>query len=120
MNAADLTLSPKQKLLQAIFGPYDDEQAFADKTDDVLSRIKQRLDSSHTRSRHFASRIEACAMIHACLDRLWNVVHHDIEHFLDPLNFEGNDFIEVIEDHAIDLAAVACRMLIDLDYSKPA
>ena len=59
-------------------------------------------------------------MIHACLDRLWNVVEQDIEHFLDPLNFDGNDFIEVVEDYAIDVAAVACRMLIDLDFSKPA
>jgi hypothetical protein len=28
-------LTPQQKLLQAIYGPYNDDQAFADKTEDA-------------------------------------------------------------------------------------
>lgn len=120
MSNTEEPLTPEQKLLHAIFAPSDDAQRLADKTDFVFDQIRHRLLASRSGSPPFLNRIEACGMIRACLDRLWNLVQHDVEQFLNSDNLEASPFNEVIGDYAVDLAAIVCRMLVDLDFSEPA
>lgn len=119
MSNMEVPLTPEQKLLHAIFAPSDDAQRLADKTDFVFDQIRHRLLASRSGSPPFANRIEACGMVRACLDRMLNVVHHDVKQFFNADNLETSTFNEVIGDYAVDLAAIACRMLIDLDFSDP-
>lgn len=116
-NNADLTA--EQKLLHAIFGACDDAQRQADKTDDVLDRIKAQLRHSRTGMPPFRNRVEACGIIRACFDRMWQLVMHDADHFFDPVNFESRFCNEVVRDYAFDLATAVCRMLVDLDFTDP-
>lgn len=119
MTNTESPQTPEQKLLHAIFAPDDSAPRLADKTGHVFDRIKLRLRGSYSQSPPFVNRIEACGMIRACLDRMWNLVLHDAEHFFDANNFEAGDFNEVIRDYAFDLATAVCRMLVDLDFTDP-
>jgi len=116
-NDADLTA--EQKLLHAIFGPCDGAQRQANKTDDVLDRIKAQLRHNRTGMPPFRNRVEACGIIRACFDRMWQLVMHDVDHFFDPVNFESRFCNEVVHDYAFDLATAVCRMLVDLDFTEP-
>ena len=110
MSDNDVELTPEQKLLHAIFAPCTDEEWKAHKTEDVLDRIRKRIDAPDP----FRSRIEACGEIRASFDRLWHLVIWNPCHRSDSHDSSDD---EVVVDLAFEVAAKVCQMLVDLNVS---
>lgn len=70
---------------------------------DALLAVRRRLAEAQSKHRPFASLHEAYAVLLEEVDELWDEVRRrDVDH-------------DRVRDEALDVAAVACRLLIELE-----
>ena len=113
MPEDEVELTAEQKLLHAIFAPYTEAERKALMTEDVLDRIREKIQASDP----YRSRMEAYGEIRISFDRLWEMLVCDF-----PFHDEQDDVADedVVVDLVLILAADLCRLLIDADSSRPA
>ena len=105
------TLTAEQKLLHAIFGPSTEAERKSLMTEDVLGRIREKIQASDP----YRSRMEAYGEIRISFDRLWEMLVCDLRHYDDQYDVSDED---VVVDLVLILAAALCRLLIDVDSSR--
>jgi hypothetical protein len=87
--------------------------------DEALADVTTRLKWHAAQCQPIRSRFEGCAILRANIDRMWEIVHLDVDTFLDESDKEPGFLNDVVADLAKEIAAVACRMLIEVDLSEP-
>lgn len=113
MPQDDPEMTAEQKLLHAIFAPCSEAERKACMTEDVLDRIREKMQASAP----YRSRMEAYGVIRISFDRLWEILAWDFRHHDDQDDATDED---LVVDLALILAADLCRLLIDVDSSIPA
>lgn len=106
-------LTAEQKLLHAIFAPCTEVERKAYMIEDVLDRIREKLQAASP----YRSRMEAFGEIRVSFDRLWKMLVWDSRQHDEQDDSTDED---VAVDLALILAADLCRLLIDLAPSIPA
>ena len=105
-------LTAEQKLLHAIFGPCTEAEREAFMTEDVLDRIREKMQPLAP----YRSRMEAYGEIRISFDRLWEMLVCDFRYHDEQYDVTDED---VVVDLVFILAADLCRLLIDVDSSRP-
>ena len=98
-------------MLDAIFGPSTEAERKSLMTEDVLGRIREKIQASDP----YRSRMEAYGEIRISFDRLWEMLVCDLRHYDDQYDVTDED---VVVDLVLILAAALCRLLIDVDSSR--
>ena len=112
MPEDEVELTAEQKLLHAIFGPCTEAQRKAFMTEDVLDRIREKIQVSAP----YRSRMEAYGEIRISFDRLWEMMVSEVRYHDEHDDVTDED---VVVDLVLILAAALCRLLIDADSSRP-
>ncbi|MFV0443264.1 MAG: hypothetical protein ACK5Q5_06810 [Planctomycetaceae bacterium] len=112
MPEDEVELTAEQKLLHAIFAPYTEAERKALITEDVLDRVGEKIQASAP----YRSRMEAYGEIRISFDRLWEMLVCDLRRYDDQYDVTDED---VVVDLVLILAAALCRLLIDVDSSRP-
>lgn len=113
MAEDEVELTAEQKLLRAIFAPCTEAERKALMTEDVLDRIREKMQASDP----YRSLMEAYGEIRVSFDRLWEMLAWDFRHHDEQDDVTDED---VVVDLVLILAADLCRLLIDVDPSIPA
>ncbi|MBX3452860.1 MAG: hypothetical protein KF777_25205 [Planctomycetaceae bacterium] len=113
MPESEVEMTAEQKLLHAIFGPCTEAERKALMTEDVLDRIREKIQASDP----YRSRMEAYGEIRISFDRLWEMLVCDFRYHDEQDDVTDED---VLVDLALILAADLCRLLIDVDPAIPA
>lgn len=112
MPEDEVELTAEQKLLHAIFGPCTEAERKAYMTANVLDRIREKIQASDP----YRSRMEAYGVIRIGFDQMWEMLVCDFHHHDDQYDVTDED---VVVDLVLILAADLCRLLIDVDSSRP-
>ena len=112
MPKEKVEMTPEQKLLHAIFGPCTEAERKAFMIEDVLERIREKIQASDP----YRSRMEAYGEIRISFDRLWEMLVCDFRYHDEQYDVTDED---VVVDLVLILAADLCRLLIDADPSRP-
>ena len=112
MPESEVEMTAEQKLLHAIFAPYTEAERRALMIEDVLERIREKIQASAP----YQSRMEAYGVVRISFDRLWEMLVCDLRHYDDQYDVTDED---VVVDLVLILAADLCRLLIDADSSRP-
>ena len=81
-------------------------------TADILDRIREKIQASDP----YRSRMEAYGVIRISFDRLWEMLVCDFRYHDEQEDVTDED---VVVDLVLILAADLCRLLIDVDSSRP-
>ena len=112
MPKEKVEMTPEQKLLHAIFGPCTEAERKAFMIEDVLERIREKIQASAP----YRSRMEAYGVVRISFDRLWEMLVCDFRYHDEQYDVTDED---VVVDLVLILAADLCRLLIDADPSRP-
>lgn len=113
MAEDEIELTAEQKLLHAIFAPCTEAERKALMTEDVLDRIREKIQVSAP----YRSRMEAYGEVRISFDRLWELLVCDFRYHDEQDDVTDED---VVVDLVLILAAALCRLLIAADSSLPA
>ena len=100
-------------MLDAIFGPSTEAERKSLMTEDVLGRIREKIQASDP----YRSRMEAYGEIRISFDRLWEMLVCDFRYHDEQYDVTDED---VVVDLVLILAADLCRLLFDVDSSSTA